>query len=250
MADGKNLANTVSGVSIAGSAYVDTITNSGDFVTIDARASNDSIRNFDDNNRAGSNVLIDGGAGDDTIKNGDTFYDSNTGQEVTINGGDFVTINGGAGYDRIYNYGGASVLINGGEDTDYITNTGDNVTINGGKKYDNITNYGNNVRFIYNSGDGVDYITGFNRTSTLQIGDGTDTYFLHYRYGDVVITVGENQVISLNGAVGLGGVHINNEIAAAHTISNSNDNTLVTVGKFDDTVQNIGDNVDVVRGFV
>ena len=66
---------------------------------------------------------------------------------------------------------GIDIHALGGNDT--INNTGSGVTIDGGTGNDFMYNEGaDNVVFAYNSGDGNDFIVGFNDSSTLSSGDG------------------------------------------------------------------------------
>ena len=145
----KKVSNAVSDTLLTGSTYDDTITNSGENVTIQARAGNDSIYNSDnEGNNSGSNVLIDGGTGNDIIKNGDEFSDG--GDNVTIlggassdeisNDGTNVLVNAGAGNDSIFNYYASFATVDAGNDNDYIYNNGKYSTLAGGTGNDIIEN--------------------------------------------------------------------------------------------------------------
>ena len=59
----------------------------------------------------------------------------------------------------------------------------------------------------YTAGDGNDVITGFNATSTLQIGDGSGTYSTQVSGKDIIITVGDDS-ISLIGVANLKDINI------------------------------------------
>ncbi|MBO4780310.1 MAG: hypothetical protein J5497_06715, partial [Selenomonadaceae bacterium] len=176
--------NTVGAVSLTGTNYDDTITNSGTTVTINGGKGDDEITN------TGATVSIFGGKGDDSI--------DNSGLKVTIDGG--------AGDDEISNTG-ATVSIFGGKGDDSIINGGSNVTITCGKGDDTINNSGDNVLFQYNPKDGDDVITGFKANSTLRIADGQGTFTSAKSGNDLIVTVGKNE-ITLKGAANLSTVNI------------------------------------------
>ena len=156
---------------------------------------------------AANNSLLDGGADDDTIYSGKTISYPDPQGYVPVNGNKN-TVYGGTGDDEIHNYGNET-SIEGGANNDYIYNHGENrlieqrlilggyaVTIVGGTGNDYISNSGDRVLFKYNSGDGNDFIVGFNETSTLQIGDGTGTYSKTTSEDgfDIIITVGNGTI--------------------------------------------------------
>ena len=108
--------------------------------------------------------MIDGGAVFDKI----------------YNHGDKVTVDAGAASDTIRNYGAARVSINGGEGNDTIYNGVwnyktqiyegfDSVTIDGGNGNDSLYGGVGADKFVYASGDGKDYIIGFENTNMLKI---------------------------------------------------------------------------------
>ncbi len=83
LAEGENYTNNYSNVSVLGSEAVDTITNTGDNVTIDGAGGNDII-----NLNGGASVLIDVSKGDDSINVGEgvtSFSVSGFGVGDTIN---------------------------------------------------------------------------------------------------------------------------------------------------------------------
>lgn len=89
--------------------------------------------------------------------------------------------------------------------------------------------------FTYAEGDGNDIISGFNATSTLQIGDGTGTYSTEKNGDDIIVTVGDGK-ITLQGAVNLSTVNISgNEVNPTWTLNGTiatygtSTNTLFTV---------------------
>ncbi len=120
--------------------------------------------------------------------------------------------------------------ITGTEDADTINNTLDGATINALGGNDTITNSGENVLFKYTSGDENDLISGFNDTSTLQIGGGTGTYSKEIVGNDWILTVGEGK-ISLLGAATLSAVNIDGEEIDPTLLKITDaDNSAVTIG--------------------
>lgn len=224
------ITNTVKGALVTGTKFKDIIENKGSKATVQALGGNDSINN------KSSSVSINASSGDD--------YISNTGAKVTILGGDGkdyvenygkkASVSGGVDNDKLYNYGanatisgdtgndiirnwdgdegyGSNVSISGGTGNDSIwNNDGVKVTINAGKGNDYINNTGNNVLFAYAKGDGNDKIVGFNTTSTLKIGDGSDTYSLTKKDKNYIVTVGEGK-ITLVGAASLSTIFIDGD---------------------------------------
>ncbi len=203
-----NINNTLSGNSISGTEGNDTISNSGEEVTITALGGNDSITNNGDAN----NTSIDGGAGDDTIAN-------NYAQEVTItagagndsiyNEGNQNLLEGGAGNDTLSNANGFFSTIEGGAGNDLISvSNSTDVTINGGAGNDSIKLDADSTALIeYGAGDGNDLVEGFNEDSTLQI---TDKFSTTKSGNDVIVSVGNGKV-TLKGAATLSALNISND---------------------------------------
>lgn len=103
---------------------------------------------------------------------------------------------------------GNSNLINGGDGNDMIwVYEGFDNTVTGSTSNDSIVSEAERTLFKYNTGDGNDFIEGFNSTSILQIGDGSDTYSTHVSDSDIVVTVGE-ETITLVDAASLSAVNI------------------------------------------
>lgn len=191
-----NIANTVNNTLIEGSAYDDTITNSGSGVTIQALAGNDSIDN------SGATTSIDAGTGNDTIKNtaanvtiqssdGDNFIMNNSssvtnvlietgdGVDLISNGAAYVTITSGAGNDSVFNngFGNAGTdLIDLGDGNDTLTNFwASNVTVDAGDG-DNFIVSANSSNSSIAAGTGNDTIS--NNTGSgviISAGDGDDS---------------------------------------------------------------------------
>ena len=150
-----------------------------------------------------------------TLKTGSTYT-------VSIYGGGAVSFRGsgnpkivGGTYstvspDKNINENSDSIVINGDYGNDTIISSGNNTTLVGNKGDDQITNSGKNVVFRYTEGDGNDLITGFNATSTLQIGNGTGTYSTLSSGKDIIVTVGDAK-ITLKGAASLSNVNIDGQ---------------------------------------
>ncbi len=219
----------------------DTIKNRGSITTLSGGAGADFILNggYWDYEFGGDKVSLGGGAGNDTI----------------ISHGEKSVLTGGAGDDIIYNGylyyenwnefyeaeddspTGSNTTILGGTGNDTIQSAGSQITITGGKGADVLFNDGGaNVLFTYKSGDGDDYISGFNSTSTLSIGNGTATYTKEIFDDAILLTVGNN-TITIDGAASLNSVNIlgkevlNNSWSlngAKATYGNENE-TLITV---------------------
>ncbi|MBR4152633.1 MAG: hypothetical protein IKT98_06690 [Selenomonadaceae bacterium] len=165
--------------------------------TVTAGAGNDTV---DDNGC--NSAIIDVGAGNDII--------NNRGENNSINGGegndfihnegcgDYSTILGGAGNDTIDN-NGDTVKVDAGDGDDSIYSNSYYATISGGNGDDSIllNNEGHDYLIQYKSGDGNDFIEGFNETSTLSIAG--SSYTSTTNDSDIIITVGEGS-ITLAGA--------------------------------------------------
>ena len=206
--EGKYINNTKNRKTVDGTAYDDTIKNSGGEVTINAGAGDDEINN------KSSNVVINGGAGDDEIDN----KNSN------------VTITGGSGNDELDN-AGANVYIDGGKGDDEIDNKGSRVTISGGKGDDVITLKKNKLRNVidYAAGDGNDTIFNFGTTDTLNI---TGAKYTRSTVGnDVVLKVDSGKILlrnARNTAININGT-IAGGVSTVKTVTNSTSSP-VTVG--------------------
>ena len=174
---------------VIGTAYYDSILNTGDSVSIQAYGGDDTIENY------GDSVKIYGGTGDDSIRN-----------EVTglAQGGKNVSIYGGEGDDTIINDGAYSV-IDGNIGDDYILSWGI-ATISAGKGDDRIelatSDQDGQKNFIkYNYGDGNDTIENFNSNDTLYINtsksistmtSGSDMYFVFDNGSIILKNIGDD----------------------------------------------------------
>ncbi|MBD3879562.1 MAG: hypothetical protein SR1Q5_07760, partial [Quinella sp. 1Q5] len=189
-------------------------------VTITGGVGNDSIKNF------GLNVTINGNSGDDTIRSYGGVLSKiygGTGNDWILNGGNTsnnntiwatqATLSGGDGSDTFYSWSD-SVSVSGDADNDWIFNNSDYVTITGGAGDDSVslTADAENNLILYTAGDGNDSISGFNSTTTLQIGGGTGTYSSQTSGKNIIVTVGKGK-ISLMGAASLSAVNIDGKEA-------------------------------------
>ena len=270
-----SIRNEVSGapaggkkVSISGGEGSDYFANDGDNATINGGVGNDTVQNW------GATSKIEGGAGDDSI--------NNEGNNVTINAGDGndtvtqerrnnVSIAGGAGNDYVFNaYNSTNITIDAGAGNDTIDNdssklslsagegddsislySGEDITVIGGKGSDSIfNNTASKVLYQYKAGDGNDYISGFKADSTLQIGNGSDTYSTQTSGSDLIVTVGDGK-ISLVGAANLSTVNIAGTFAIptinVQTSLDNNQSDVVLVGNDSaNYIENSGKNVTIL----
>lgn len=185
--------NTINGKHVTGTAYNDTIYNSGNKVTIDSGRYDDVIAN------SGSKVTIYGGTENDSITNsGETVkIFAGDGNDSIINRSSEVTINAGDGQDTIINYS-PNVTISGDNGNDYIRvgdiygngrrNTLDNFAfVDGGGGNDTIYNI-----FYYSTikgGAGDDYI--YNSASNITINGGTGDDSITSSGDNISITGGD-----------------------------------------------------------
>ena len=237
--EGKNISNSTSKTVINGTSYADTISNSGDSVTIDAGDGDDYIWN-----EYAYYVTINAGAGNDFI--------SNNSSSVKIDAGD--------GNDSIYSGYGDSVTINAGAGNDFIGNSGWYTTINAGAGNDIISlgshnSTTNSLSVIqYANGDGNDIIYGYNSDDTISISGGS--YSKSTVGNDVILTVG-NGKITLDNAKGTT-LNIKGTLSGGSSgkkITNSTANAKLTGTNYADTISNTysnntksGDNVSIYGG--
>ena len=199
------------------------------------------LQRFAEITNSTSNSLVSG------TSNGDFIYNYD---------GDSSTLVGGAGKDSLYNDYSWSVSISGGADDDIIINSNSRyVTMAGDGGNDSIIFTEDALENLikYSSGDGNDFITGFNDTSTLQITGGT--YSKQTDGFDVIVTVGDGR-ITLKGAATLSAVNIFGtektsgglftENADEYT-NNTDDRLLEALGG-DDNIINRANNVTVDGG--
>ncbi len=90
--------------------------------------------------------------------------------------------------------GAGNTTITGSKHSDTIVAGTGATTINAAAGDDNISLGSSAALVQYTSGDGNDTIEGFNRNSTLQIGDGTSTYSTQVSGSDVIVTVGDEAI--------------------------------------------------------
>ena len=223
--------NTINNKSLKGADNADKITNSGNNVTINAGAGNDTIVNFlKTYGGTGNYALINTGDGKDNISISGSYY-------VTVNGGaDNDTINDNGGYKSYYNGGAGNDLIS-------IKSIHWDFTLEGGKGNDTIISNNKNTLYKYAAGDGNDVIQGFNATSTLSISGGS--YSTTKSGNNIIVTVGSSKV-TLTNAASLSSVHIIGDSPV--NINNSKSKTTLTGTAYNDTIKNTASNVTINGG--
>ncbi len=255
-----SLNNNAQKVLIDGGDDNDKISNTGANATLNAQGGNDTIYN----NSSSSNFRA--GAGNDSVfshsRNNEIYGISGKNTIENYSNSDSTSITGGTDNDSIKN-SSANVMIWGqkGNDTIYSKGTSNRIfgeegddlisiegsyknEITGGAGNDTINlDWSSNKAVIqYNKGDGNDFISGFNATSTLQLGDGNDSYSKSIEGEDVIVTFGEGN-ITLKGAATLGRLHIN---GVTTVNANNTLNGAALIGdRLDDTVKNSANRVTV-----
>ena len=147
-------SNTADEISLRGTSYDDTISNSGSGVTINAMGGNDTINN---NSTIGGNVyLYNSGDGEDVItgfaENDTIIIDSGTGEYNTIASNDDVIINTSSGSITLKDAGEiSSVNIEGEQVISTFNNTANGATIVGTALADTINNSGSMSRFKHSA---------------------------------------------------------------------------------------------------
>ena len=276
-----SLNNNAKNVSIDGGEGDDNISNTGTYATLNAQGGNDTIYNnsFSSNSRAGAgndsvfthgrDNRIYGISGKNTIENysnsDGTSLIGGTDNDSIKNSSDKVMIWGQKGNDTIFS-NGTSNKIFGDEGDDLISIEGSYKNeITGGAGNDTINlDWSSNKAIVrYSKGDGNDVITGFNATSTLQLGSGNEFYSKSTEGDDVIVNFGEGN-ITLKGAATLGRLHINgfttlnanNTLNGAALIGDRLDDTVknsanrITISTFagNDTIENSGSRVTIDGG--
>ena len=237
------IINTGKTVTIKGGAGNDTIKNEKENVTIDAGAGADSI-----NNKA-INVTINTGDGNDSIynnaKSDKVSIVSAAGNDSIYNEGNNVTIQSGEGNDTILSKNNSTSITSGnGNDLIDIQSSYEN-TIIGGKGSDTIKfdKYSNKAFIQYNLGDGDDVIEGLNGTSTLQIGNGDNTYSRKDSGDDVILTVEDGGKITLRGVASLSSLNIAG--VTKIIVDNAKGETLISGNRLEDSINNNGSKVTI-----
>ena len=254
---------------VLGGAGRDSIYNSSHNARIDAGDDADTINNV------GQYASVVGGAGNDTIYN--TGYmstiDGGAGNDTLRNSASYSSVLGGAGNDTIYNTGSYSKL-RGGDGNDTIRNTASNSLIDGGDGDDSLIS---SVGATLKGHRGNDYITGSNQEDVYFFSrlDGHDT-ITNYQSDDIIYIAeasnysmvphgsnGENTLIYVYGSdsvdagtILLLGVDMNVtniKITEPYVdgpvyIVNHEDNSLVASDKYNDTIENTGNNVTIDGG--
>ena len=193
-----NMNNTVSGISVEGSIFNDTITNSGDNTKIYGNYGDDSISN------SGSKTDIYTGYGKDTVinsGNNNQIEIDDGGAKVIINDGNTVTIEG-SGYTRGYGY------------THLITNSGNYVYIDADSSVGSTINNTGSNSYLYasniNSSGENNSIYGSGENSTLTIHD-KNSYVNVGDYGVVILESNSSNVtVGLSGSTVYGNSTLGN----------------------------------------
>ena len=221
-----NITNSDSNTLITGTSLNDTISNSGDRVTIDAADGNDLIDN------GGAYVSISGGAGNDTVLN----YHSR------------ITIDAGADVDYIEN-GGAYVSISAGAGNDSILHYESNSTIDAGAGNDIISIESGNTNII-TAGAGNDTIFGLklNLNSTIDAGAGNNVISIAGGRNNVIISSGNDTLYNYSSSLGTIQAEVSSSaVDGDNVILTTSNGTLTIVDAKDDTL-NINGNETVFSG--
>ncbi|MBQ6296792.1 MAG: hypothetical protein IJK81_03750 [Selenomonadaceae bacterium] len=109
-------------------------------------------------------------------------------------------------------------------------------TVYSGKKTNNM--------YLYTKGDGRDVIYGFNAKSTLKLGNGKDTYAKETCGSDVIITVGDGEIL-LSDAASLSSVKVQGTLTKAKKIYNDKSKKVITGTSYSDTIENNGSRVTI-----
>ncbi|MBE8949658.1 MAG: calcium-binding protein [Quinella sp. 3Q1] len=263
-------------VSVEGSSGDDYIENNGNNVTISGGKGNDSVESWGVGTAyvySAGNDTLEGFDEDDTIVLGSVKINSSLRADgtVTLNLSNKKTltlqnywsdkintvkaVKDVKAINVVRNYD-SSVSVEGSSGDDYIENSGDNVTIDAGAGDDSIDNRDYNVLFKYKSGDGNDFIDGFNDTSTLQITSGTIDKAISDGE-NLFLTVGKG-TISLMGAAWLESWNVVNakgnpisfdvDDGKAKNIYNDKSNIKISGSDNNDTIDNFGNKVTVTSG--
>ncbi len=179
-----------------------------------------------------------------------TVVSGTSGNDYITNSVGNVTINGGAGDDIVYHFDGSRISINGGAGSDNIgivanssnVASGKNITVTGGTGNDYITSMiDKGVLFEYKSGDGIDFINGFNSNDTLKIN--AASYSTVANGNDFIVSVGTGYVVLKNSASIP--VKIKNS-AGQLTTYNTNPSYILFGTDSDDVITNTSKNVSVL----
>ena len=252
-ATGESLSNGSNDLEMNGSAYDDTITNSGNYVTIWANGGNDYIAHY---YYGGDYNVIYGGAGNDTIYNMHfrNLIDGESGNDYIFNQDHGVwgynhsvedTIYGGAGNDTIIDEYNLKNLIYGGAGNDFISILGGQAhgqeTISGGTGNDTIYLNNQSIRdfgnvYLYENGDGNDIIYYLSSYDTINLGS---TIYSSVKSGsNVILKVGSGKVT----LVGASNKTLN-IVVETKNIHNKTAKTTISGTDVNDTIKNSADKV-------
>lgn len=171
--------------------------------------------------------VLNGTSGNDSInnQNDNVKISSGNGNDFILNTGSKVSINSGAGSDNIgVGINASKVTISGGTGDDYITSNTDK-----------------GVLFEYKSGDGIDFINGFNSNDTLKIN--TSSFSTMVSGNDFIVSVGSGYVVLKNSASIP--VKVKNS-AGKLTTYNTKPSYILFGTDYDDVITNTSKNVSVL----
>ena len=256
--------NTTNYTLLSGTNAADTIKSLGSSVTIDGGKGNDSITNGDvwtvyQKNyfvtHSGDNISINANAGNDSI----------------LNGGDNVTIRGGAGDDWIFNNGSNVTIDGGTGDDSIQNVTSSNATINGVSKAFNVLfvyNGGNDYIEGFDNTSALKIASGeldsvFNTNGSdyfITVGENVITLVGAAALEKVNIVTGKSKTVKFNvnaniiGTEGtdtiynyIDGATINSG-AGSDSIRNNCSNVSINAGKGNDTISNYASSVTIDGG--
>ncbi len=236
LATGLSLKNTIASTLLTGTAYADSIVNTGAKVTISVGGGEDTISNTANNvsisasgdnyisNSGGSSIKIFAGTGDDTI----------------INSGARATISISGGTNAVTN-SGTYASISTGSGVDNIKNTASSVTISAGTGKDTVTNSGASAR-IY-GGDGNDYISNTAKSAYIYGGAGADTIYNSgsstYLEGGAaadVISISSGSSITVNAGAGNDTIYNGTSIGVLFNYTSGDGNDYISAWKSTDSI--------------
>ena len=270
----RSLSNTL----ISGTSEADSITSSGQNVTIQSNGGNDTITGSDEHGELfnfssadGDNVITNFGM-NDTLKmtNGKTMTFATVGSDVVVSlqstkYKSTVRLLDAAALtlkqsDKVLTVDSINEIINSNNNSlvagtsgrDYIFNSGDHVTIRSGASADTIEGSDYAEVFLFGASDGDNVIINFGAGDTISLsGDGTLSYA--DVGSDVVVTLkssGATGAVTLSGAADLD-LNQSGKILTAKaivTLPNSANDTAFRGTAGDDYMINTGNNVTITGG--
>ena len=264
------IGNNVGAVSISGTAGCDSITTSGEGVTVNPGSGIDTITGSDDGEvflfgaQSGSNLITNFGVNDTLAITSGSISTSKSGNDLIasiklLNRTATVTLAGAGAYrfiqsdgmlttDGIYYITNSAndVTIAGSSGADSIKNTGSAVTIAGGAGNDTI-----NRAAVYQYSAGDDVLTAYTAGDTIQIVDATVGSSID---GNDVIFIADNGSIRLKNASKKrittrdSEGNIVSKYYTAQSIRNTLDGTLIELTEYGDSIRSSGEGVSIRSG--